>query len=729
MFSARLPHLLTAATGHELAFGLLWAGLATLTGTLAVMMWTRWGQSRLIQKCLGLSVLAHLWLCGYSATVPVGGSPLPGPAPQPIIRVSLADVPPAGRRFAPSPRSGDSQAKASQTAADAKPWEEFSADPAAWVVAPVGKSLDRAPPAKLPDIQRQSRVEPAALPAAAPLEHLHDPKSPRAKEPVRVASVEPGARRHVDSSAQSIDAPKAQRKDEDVPPLVALSAVPPRVESSTSGAPTASRTQVVRSELPEGLTAIPPSPPRMDALPIPSSDPAAVAIAPPSPSNKRPRRSPASSVAAGAASKPPEEPEDYAGLALLDSDSARRYQATPSIKSAQSTSGAEDTPGGGAKLGQLPPLGHPEEKHDVPAAYSLRVAPDRTQVAQRHGATVETEEAVRAALKWLAGGQASDGRWSARQHGGGLELKTAGRDRFSAGLEADTGMTGLALLALLASGHTHNEGLYHENAQHGLEFLLRSQAADGNLGSNGSVYERMYCHAMATFAMSEALGMTGDSRLREPVRRALAYTIAAQNPKSGGWRYQPGDPGDTSQLGWQYMALKSGELAGIPIPNAVREGIVNFLQSVSSGRANGLTAYRASERERPTRTMTAEALACWQLLGMRRDHPAGREGADFLLEELPGTGTGNIYYWYYGTLAMYQLQGSDWVHWNDALRTALVNGQRKEGPLAGTWDPDTVWGGYGGRIYSTALSALCLEVYYRFLPLYREASADQQKPE
>ena len=127
--------------------------------------------------------------------------------------------------------------------------------------------------------------------------------------------------------------------------------------------------------------------------------------------------------------------------------------------------------------------------------------------------------------------------------------------------------------------------------------------------------------------------------------------------------------------------------------------------------------------------MTAEALACWQLLGMRRDHPAGREGADFLLEELPGTSTGNVYYWYYGTLAMYQLQGSDWVRWNEALRTTLVNSQRKEGPLSGTWDPDTVWGGYGGRIYSTALSALCLEVYYRFLPLYREASADQAKPE
>jgi hypothetical protein len=718
---------LTSPAGHELIFGLLWAGLAVLTGALAVMMWTRWGQSRLIQKCLGLSVLAHLWLCGYSSTIPVGGSPLPGPAPRAIIRVSIADAPPSGRHFAPAPQPAGSQSKAAQTVADARPWEEFAADPAAWAVAPAGKALDRAPAAKLPEVRRRSRVEPAPLPTAPPLEHVHDARPPRAAEPVWAASVEPGARRKIDPAAQAIDAPKAQRKDEDVPPLVAVSAAPPRAEISPAIVPTASRPKVTPSELPEGLTVLPPSPPRMETLPSPSSEPAGIAKAPPAPSNALPQRGPAPTASPNSLPKPPEDPEDYASLTMLDSDSSRRYQATAPIQSPQTTTGAEDTPGGGAKLGQLPPLAHPEEKHDVPAAYSNRVAPDRTQVAQRRGATVETEAAVQAALKWLSGSQASDGRWSARQHGGGLELKTAGRDRFSAGLEADTGMTGLALLALLASGHTHNEGLYHENVQHGLEFLLRSQAADGNLGSSGSIYERMYCHAMATFAMGEALGMTGDARLREPVRRALAYTVAAQNPKSGGWRYQPGDPGDTSQLGWQYMALKSGELAGIPIPSATREGIINFLQGVSSGHANGLTAYRASERSRPTRTMTAEALACWQLLGMRRDHPAGREGADFLLEELPGTGTSNLYYWYYGTLAMYQLQGSDWVRWNEALRTTLVGSQRKEGPLAGTWDPDTVWGGYGGRIYSTALSALCLEVYYRFLPLYREVSPEGQK--
>ena len=167
------------------------------------------------------------------------------------------------------------------------------------------------------------------------------------------------------------------------------------------------------------------------------------------------------------------------------------------------------------------------------------------------------------------------------------------------------------------------------------------------------------------------------------------------------------------------MALKSAELAGIPIPETTRRGITRFLQSVSSGKHGGLASYRAGEQV--SHAMSAEALVCWQFLGLSRDHPACNETGDFLLTELPGQGgKPNDYYWYYGTLAMYQLQGDYWRQWNAALQKTLLDRQIKEGPLAGAWDTDTVWGGYGGRIYTTAIAALSLEIYYRFLPLYAE---------
>ena len=235
----------------------------------------------------------------------------------------------------------------------------------------------------------------------------------------------------------------------------------------------------------------------------------------------------------------------------------------------------------------------------VPDAYRLRVAPNRANVAQSRGGTAETEAAVKAALKWLADNQAADGRWNPRTHGAGKETNVLGRDRQNAGSHADTAMTGLALLAFLASGHTHLDGPYRDDVRRGLEYLMRTQAADGNLAGQAAPFEFMYCHAMAACALSEAYGMTHDARLREPVRRAVGYTLRAQDPVGGGWRYKPGDAGDTSQLGWQLMTLKSAELAGIPIPDSTRQGIIRYLQSVSSGKYGGRASYRPGEQATP----------------------------------------------------------------------------------------------------------------------------------
>jgi hypothetical protein len=279
-------------------------------------------------------------------------------------------------------------------------------------------------------------------------------------------------------------------------------------------------------------------------------------------------------------------------------------------------------------------------------------------------------------------------------------------------------MTALTLLAMLAAGNTHRQGPYQENVFRGLAYLIESQASDGSLAGQATEYAAMYCHAMATFAMSEALGMSGDAQLREPVRRAVAYSVAMQNPTTGGWRYRRGDDGDTSQLGWQLMALKSAELAGVPVPEQTWRGAARFLDSVSSGSYRGLAAYRPGEQV--SRPMTAEALVCRQFLGLPPDSATAKEAGDYLLGELPGEAkVVNLYHWYYGTLGMYQLQGVHWQRWNEALRQSLVATQRRDGAMAGSWDTNTLWGGYGGRVYTTALATLCLEVYYRYLPLYK----------
>ena len=117
--------------------------------------------------------------------------------------------------------------------------------------------------------------------------------------------------------------------------------------------------------------------------------------------------------------------------------------------------------------------------------------------------------------------------------------------------------------------------------------------------------------------------------------------------------------------------------------------------------------------------MTAEALFCRMLLGLPADHPAAAEGIEFLARSPPDRRQPNAYAWYDATLASFHVGAPQWESWNLQVQAALVPLQRREaGPLDGSWDPDPVWGGHGGRVYATALAALTLEVYYRHRPLH-----------
>jgi hypothetical protein len=77
-------------------------------------------------------------------------------------------------------------------------------------------------------------------------------------------------------------------------------------------------------------------------------------------------------------------------------------------------------------------------------------------------------------------------------------------------------------------------------------------------------------------------------------------------------------------------------------------------------------------------------------------------------------GTPDYYLWYNCTLAMFQRGGRPWERWNDRVRDTLVKLQEHKGCQRGSWDPADLWGAHGGRIYSTALAVLTLEVYYRY---------------
>ncbi len=369
---------------------------------------------------------------------------------------------------------------------------------------------------------------------------------------------------------------------------------------------------------------------------------------------------------------------------------------------------------------------------EVPRFYRSRLDANRSNLAQRAGASPASEQAVERALDWLARHQDADGRWD----GGTARYEDAtavpGDDDFTvhcppgqtcfgecAYWDADTALSGLALLTYLGAGYTHKEGKFAITMGNGLDFLLAQQRPDGDLRGPSKVVG-MYCHAMATLALCEAYALSLDPGLREPAERAVAFLVRSRARDGQAWRYAPGAPmGDTSILGWVVMALKSARELGLSLPEqeSVRHGTLEWLDRVAGGQDRGLARYQPNEPV--TATMTAEAWVCRQFLGTGGPGPASTEAALYVLKHESDKGESNFYYWYYGTLALYQHGGPSWTRWNGRLRDRIVTLQRTAGHQSGSWDPDeSMYGAKGGRIYCTAMAALSLEVYYRYLRLY-----------
>lgn len=371
------------------------------------------------------------------------------------------------------------------------------------------------------------------------------------------------------------------------------------------------------------------------------------------------------------------------------------------------------------------PADAPALKLPLPQEFSLPVAASpyaqrnpnqRDELLERMGGTSETEQAVQRALRWLAAHQSADGHWD-----GATFDEQCGACGGQTEYDVDVALTGLSLLCFLGAGHTHTgEGVYQQNVQRGITWLLARQKPDGDLRDG----ETMYSQGIATIALAETFGMTQDPALADPVRRAAEFILRAQHPRTGGWRYDPGDEGDTAVLGWQVMALRSAELAGVPMSVGAYRGAERWLDSVEAREGAG--RYRYQPGEPVSATMTAEALFIRQLLGTPPEDQQTLRSLAHIAEYLPAWEPGfSTYFWYFGTLANFHHGGQAWQQWNDALQAALLPNQERDGPAAGSWAPEGDWADVGGRVYQTALCTLMLETYYRYLPLYVRESEDR----
>ena len=386
----------------------------------------------------------------------------------------------------------------------------------------------------------------------------------------------------------------------------------------------------------------------------------------------------------------------------------------------------------------------------LPKIYQLRGAERREEALMKGGGTSRTEAAVAAGLRWLAQHQSPDGKWTLDHYTDhiispnprdlqGLEWNGRRGKKYSKGggysykgSSSGTVATAMALLAFFGHGESHlKEGPYRGAIDKGLKWLVKAQKKDGDLRGGGN----LYMHGIAAFALTEAYAFTRDPALKGPAQLAIDFTVKAQVPSKGGWRYNPypqSQDADTSVFGWMMMALKSGKLGGLKVDKACLSRAAMYLENARmGGKKFGEYAYQPGS-SRTTHAMTAQGFFCQKMLSDTLDLKKGRKAGEirkfddasmkYFMANLPvakDMNGVNFYYWYYATHALFQQGGQPWRIWNERLTDVLLENQvgREHGTAYGSWDPRGKRAAQAGRLYSTVLSILCLEVYYRYAPL------------
>ena len=401
---------------------------------------------------------------------------------------------------------------------------------------------------------------------------------------------------------------------------------------------------------------------------------------------------------------------------------------------------------------------HPDPLHPHGKANDRMANRSTASAKGLYGLTRETERCVEDGLRFLEMHQHPGGWWDGNEKG------------FGGVVHCEPAYTGLAALAFLGAGYTPAGGKHCETVRRALEFLSATQYYDGSFpvtGGGDDSWIYAYLISMAVWGLNEAYAGSltkdeplGDAVLRRASQAGVDYLVRVQTP-GGGWRYSARMvQSDTSCTSWVLMTLKTASLAGLDVPARAYDGIDSWLERCSFDITGETETpadlatdydYEVGSRRRfksfvgyfelsgkegkalQQTSMTAVGMVCRFFMGWKRSHPFQIGCANFLRTDyLPQWMVGleqnqalawYHYYWYYGTLAMYQMGGQYWKAWNDKIRRMYPEKQRKfPAELFGSWDPDTAVLN-GGRIFSTAMSILTLESYYRFSPLLGDEPA------
>ncbi len=334
-------------------------------------------------------------------------------------------------------------------------------------------------------------------------------------------------------------------------------------------------------------------------------------------------------------------------------------------------------------------------------------------------------------LRWLAAHQSPDGSWDADAFDQWCDGKPNAGERPDglATRGSDVEATGQALAAFLGAGYT-NRGRhpFAKTVAKGLRWLKNNQDAEGCFGAR-SHPEFLRAHAWAALALVEAYGMTGSPIYKGAAQKALDFVAMSRNP-SGIWGDGVRTAGeDILASGLLVMSVQSARLIN---EDAVRRGrvaplrvdeacLTDLLRWVETHTDADYGWVRGGGASPALATAIGMQVRLFAGANPRKD-PAIRKAAQLLsMTNLPVWKADDPdldpYVWYFGTLSVFQAGGMEWKRWNEALKTALVDNDRRDGVFCaskGSWDVIGARGRAGGRVFTTSLFSLCLEVYYRY---------------
>jgi hypothetical protein len=299
-------------------------------------------------------------------------------------------------------------------------------------------------------------------------------------------------------------------------------------------------------------------------------------------------------------------------------------------------------------------------------------------------------------LQYLISVQGEDGEWKGHDNG--------------------PGVTGMALMVLLASGEDPNFGLYSTNVRRALRHMIGQQnASTGILGSS------MYHHGFATLALAEAYGTVDDRDLwtdrqtkgrsiGQALELAVRAALTSQKKNSlGAWRYSPDSTdADTSVSGAVLVGLLAARNAGLEVPDeAIDKAIKYYVSMTSSSGQVGYAGGFGGFDESPARISIATLVYA---VARRKDLPQYKATLSHLTEKLepPQNGHYAEYASYYQAQALFQGDVAAWEKWNKLLVRHLKASQAPDGSVKSQFGPTI----------GTSLSLLALAVNYRFLPIY-----------